>query len=180
MIPPARLRYTRRTASPSARRPHRRNPRSAALKALLKVLLVLVAVASPAAAGVEPALSAELGSPLRLSANLGVWIGSTKDGPGMGRGFLLQVQPGIGGGALNVGFTPVALPGFGTQGVGVAVKARLLRSWGKPWAIEPNQTFAGLEFEAAWIVKVSLGVLQRVGSGPGKATVFTWSIGVGL
>jgi len=180
MIPPARLRYTRLASSHFGAPSLRRNPRSAALKASLRVLLLLVAFASPASAGVEPAFSAEVGSPLRLSANLGVWVGSTKDGPGMGRGLLLQVQPGLGGVAFNVGFTPIALPGFGTQGVGVAMKARLLRSWGKPWAIEPNQTFAGVEVEAAWIVKVSIGVLQRVGSGPGKATVFTWSVGVGL
>jgi hypothetical protein len=93
---------------------------------------------------------------------------------------LLQVQPGLGGVALNVGWTPVALPAWGTQAVGFAVKARLLRSWGTPMAVEPKQTFAGAELEVAWIVKVSFGVLQRVQSGPGKATVFTWSVGVGL
>jgi hypothetical protein len=130
---------------------------------------------------VEPALSAELGSPLKLSANLGIRIGLTKDGQaGTGQGILLQAQPGLGGVAVNVGWTPVALPAWGAQAVGFAVKARLLRSWGSPMAVEPNQTFAGLELEVAWIVKVSLGVLQRVQSGPGKATVFTWSIGVGL
>ena len=90
------------------------------------------------------------------------------------------MQPGLGGGALNVGWAPVALPAWGTQAIGFAVKARILRSWGSPMGIEPKQTFAGLEVEAAWIVKVSLGVLQRLQSGSGKATVFTWSVGVGL
>jgi hypothetical protein len=93
---------------------------------------------------------------------------------------LLQVQPGLGGGALNLGFTPFSLSAWGTQAVGVAVKARLLRSWGSPAAIEPNQTFGGVEVEAAWIVKVSFGFLRRLESGSGKATVFTWSLGVGL
>jgi hypothetical protein len=144
-------------------------------------LLLVCLLASPAAAEVEPALSAEWGSPLRLSANLGIRIGATKDGePGAGRGFLLQVQPGLGGGAINLGFAPVALPAWGTQAVGFAVKARLLRSWGSPMTVEPKQTFAGLEVDVAWIVKVSFGVLQRVRSGPGKGTVFTWSVGIGL
>jgi hypothetical protein len=90
------------------------------------------------------------------------------------------VQPGQGGLALNLGWAPVALPAWGTQAVGFAMKGRLLRSWGSPLAIEPKQTFAGLEIEAAWIVKISFGVLKRVQSGAGKATVFTWSVGVGL
>jgi hypothetical protein len=142
---------------------------------------LLCLFASPAAAEVEPALSAEFGSPLRLSANLGVRIGSARDGePGTGRGLLLQAQPGLGGVALNVGWTPVALPAWGTQAVGFAVKARVLRSWRSPLAVEPNQTFAGAELDVAWIVKVSVGVLRRIQSGPGKATVFTWSVGVGL
>lgn len=129
----------------------------------------------------EPALSAEWGSPLKLSANLGVRIGSgTAEEPGTGRGLLLQVQPGLGGAALNVGWTPFSLSGWGAQAVGVAVKARLVRSWGEPSAVEPDQTFGGLEVGAAWIVKVSVGVLWRLESGPGKATVFTWSVGVGL
>ena len=32
----------------------------------------------------------------------------------------------------------------------------------------------------AWMVKISVGVVTRVGSGEGKKTVFTWSVGVGL
>ena len=138
-------------------------------------------LACPARAEVEPALSAEFGSPLRLSGNLGVRIGATQNGDaGTGRGWLVQVQPGLGGVALNVGFTPVALPAWGTQTVGFAVKARVLRTWRSPLSLEPKQTFAGAEIEVAWIVKVSFGVLQRVQSGPGKATAFTWSVGVGL
>jgi hypothetical protein len=64
--------------------------------------------------------------------------------------------------------------------VGVVIKARYLRTWGDPWTAEPDQDFAGIELGAAWIVKVSVGVVQRLGSGPGKATIVTWSVGVGL
>jgi hypothetical protein len=183
MIPLARLRYTPRAPLIGAP-PERRAPFGvSALKPSRSILLVLVLFAWPAAAEVEPALSAEFGSPLKLSANLGIRIGTpagTDLEPGAGRGLLLQVQPGLGGVALNLGFTPVALPAWGTQAVGFAVKARILRSWGSPLAIEPRQTFAGAELDLAWIVKVSVGVLRRVQSGPGKATVFTWSVGVGL
>ena len=97
-------------------------------------LSFLILAAVPAPAEVEPALSAEVGSPQKLSANLGIRIGTVKkDGADYGRGFLIQVQPGLGGGAFNVGWAPVALPSWGTQAVGLAIKARVLRTWGDPW-----------------------------------------------
>jgi len=146
------------------------------------VALFALLAAGRASADVEPALSVEVGSPQKLSASLGIRIGTVGEGEAdYGKGFLLQVQPGLGGGAVNLGWAPVALPAWGSQAVGVVVKARLLRSWGDPWSIEPGQTFAGAEVGVAWIVKVSVGVLARVSSGgEGRKTVFTWSIGVGL
>jgi len=147
-------------------------------------LLALVLTAAPSAAEVEPALSAEVGSPLKVSANVGIRIGIgtvAVDETDSGRGLLLQAQPGLGGIAFNVGWTPVALPAWGTQAVGFAVKARYLRSWGDPWGgLEPDQDYVGGEVALAWIVKVSVGVLTRVGSGDGKKTTFTWSVGVGI
>ncbi len=143
---------------------------------------VCLLLAAPAAAEVEPAFSVEVGSPLKLSGNIGIRIGTVKkDGSDYGRGFLLQAQPGLGGIAFNVGWAPVALPAWGTQAVGLAIKARVLRTWGDPWGgLEPEQTYAGGEIALAWIVKISVGVVTRVSSGEGKKTIFTWSVGVGL
>ena len=150
---------------------------------VVRICVLLIGGAVPAAAEVEPALSAEVGSPLKLSANLGIRVAraAEEDEADYGRGFLIQAQPGLGGIALNVGWVPVALPAWGTQAVGFAVKARYLRSWGDPWGgLEPDQDYLGGEVVLAWIVKVSAGVLTRVGSGSGKRTIFTWSIGVGI
>jgi len=148
------------------------------------VWLLLASGAVPASAEVEPALSAEVGSPLKLSANLGIRIGIgtvAADETDSGRGLLLQAQPGLGGVAFNVGWTPVALPAWGTQAVGLGIKARYLRTWGDPWGgIEPDQDYVGAEVGLAWIVKVSAGFLTRVSSGGGKKTIFTWSVGVGI
>jgi hypothetical protein len=147
----------------------------------LAALVVLLA-AAPAHPEVEPALGAEVGSPLKLSANLGIRVGMVeKDGADRGRGLLVQAQPGLGGVAFNVGWVPLALPAWGTQAVGLTIKARVLRTWGDPWGgLEPDQTFAGGEIGLAWIVKISVGVLARVSSGEGKATIVTWGVGVGL
>jgi hypothetical protein len=145
-------------------------------------MLSLVATGAGSRAGeVEPALSVEYGSPQKLSGNLGVWIGTAKPGGrDYGQGFLLQVQPGLGGGALNVGWTPFAFSTLGSQALGFVVKARLLRTWGSPHVLEPGRTYAGLEASLAIGVKASVGVLWKVGAGSGKASVLTWSVGIGL
>jgi hypothetical protein len=126
----------------------------------------------------EPALSVEIGSPLWLSANLGLRL--RLGPPGTGRGLLVQVQPGVGGGALNVGLAPVSFPAQRTQAIGFAVKARLLRTWGSPWGTEPGVTYAGFEAGAAIGVKLATGLLWRVSSGGGDDRIWTWSVGVGL
>jgi hypothetical protein len=119
---------------------------------------------------------------LKLSANLGIRIGTVKkDGSDYGRGFLIQAQPGLGGVAFNVGWAPVALPAWGTQAVGLAIKARVLRTWGDPWGgLEPEQSYVGGEVGVAWIVKISVGVLTRVSGDAGSKTIVTWGVGVGL
>jgi hypothetical protein len=150
-------------------------------RSLVPIALTLLLLGRPAPAEVEPALGAEVGGPQKLSTNLGIRIGVVGDREAdYGRGVLIQVQPGLGGGSLNVGWAPVALPAWGTQAVGLALKARLLRSWGDPWGIEPGGTWAGFEVDLAWIVKISVGALTRVSSGEGKKTTVTWSVGVGL
>ena len=146
-------------------------------------ILAALLLAGPASAEVEPALSAEVGSPLKLSANVGIRIARAvgEDEADYGRGFLIQAQPGLGGIAVNVGWVPVALPAWGTQAVGLGIKARYLRTWGDPWGgLEPDQDYVGAEVGLAWIVKLSAGFLTRVSDGGGSKTIFTWSVGVGI
>jgi hypothetical protein len=147
-------------------------------------LLVGAALGSPAAAAeapvppVEPALNVEAGSPLWLSANLGLRVALGP--PHTARGLLLQVQPGAGGGALNVGFVPVSFYAQGTQAIAFGVKGRLLRTWGSPWGTEPGRTYAGFEAGIAVGVKLAAGLLWKVDSGPGGDRIVTWAIGLGL
>lgn len=130
---------------------------------------------------VEPAMNVELGSPQWLSANLGLRlpIGGLL-GKGYGHGLLLQVQPGIGGGAVNLGWVPVSFAAQGTQAIAVGVKARLLRTWGSPWGTEPGRTYGGFEVAAAVGVKLSVGVLWKLDDGAGDDTIVTWAIGLGM
>jgi len=130
---------------------------------------------------VEPAFNVELGSPLWLSANAGlrVPIGGLL-GKGYGHGLLLQVQPGIGGGAVNLGWVPASFAAQGTQAIAVGVKARLLRTWGSPWGAEPGRTYGGFEVGVAVGVKLSVGYLWKLDSGEGDDHLFTWAVGIGM
>lgn len=138
------------------------------------------AAPAPAPSGLEPALNVEAGGPQWLSANLGFRVALPKNGVDGGRGLLFQVQPGIGGIALNVGYAPVTFEGNRLQAVGVALKARLLRTYGSPLGTEPGRTYAGVEGAVAIGVKLSAGVLWKLDDGEGKDTLFTWGIGLGL
>ena len=130
---------------------------------------------------IEPAFNVEFGSPLWLSANAGIRvpIGGLL-GKGYGHGLLLQVQPGVGGGAVNLGWVPASFAAQGTQAIAVGVKARLLRTWGSPWGTEAGRTYGGFEVAAAVGVKLSVGVLWKLDSGSGDDTIVTWGVGLGM
>ena len=149
------------------------------LLALLAGLAVAAGADEPAERpSVEPALNAEVGGPLWLSANLGIRV--PLGASGYGRGLLLQVQPGVGGGAVNVGFVPVSFHAQGTQAIALGVKARLLRTWGSPWGAEPGRTYAGFEAGVAVGVKLAVGLMWTADSGPGDDRIVTWSVGLGM
>ena len=153
------------------------------LKKTILAFLAGVAVAAGAdepgeRPAVEPALNAEVGSPLCFSANLGIRV--PLGASGYGRGLLLQVQPGVGGGAVNIGFVPVSFYGQGMQAIAFGVKARLLRTWGSPWGTEPGRTYAGFEVGVALGVKLAVGLMWKVDSGPRDDRILTWSVGLGL
>ena len=147
------------------------------------VLLLLVAelLASPAHAELEPAFNAEVGGPQKLSANVGLRIATgSASARGYGRGFVFQLQPGIAGGSLNVGWMPISFAAHGTQARGLGIKARLLRTWGSPWGADPDHTYAGIEGAVVVGVKASVGVQWKLGSGTGRRTIVTWGVGVGF
>jgi len=130
-----------------------------------------------------PYWNLQWGSPQSASAGLGVLVGRVS-GDNLKiakRVVLFEARPGLDGGALHVGFVPMA---FATRGLafgGAAVKATLLRTWGTPAAsLLPRQTYAGAELHVAWIVKGSIGVLWRVSGHAGKTPVLTWNVGLGL
>jgi hypothetical protein len=162
----------------------RSRPRRGRPALRLALCLATVLASWPAAtsrAEVEPALNVELGGPQELSANLGIRVAAGSEAArGYGRGFVFQLQPGLAGGSLNVGWMAMSFAAQGTQAIGAGFKLRLLRTWGSPWGADADRTYAGAEAAAVLGVKLSVGALWRIGSGGGHRTVLTWGVGIGF
>lgn len=90
------------------------------------------------------------------------------------RGLLLQVEPGVGGGKVGLGFVK-GLPPVAAAGV----QAFFLRTWGHPLWNEKGRSYAGLELDATLFMKLSLGVMRRVDGGQHETKV-TGGIGFGF
>ena len=95
-------------------------------------------------------------------------------------GMAVQVEPGVSGGELAIGY------GGGWIGFGAAsyfLKASILRTWGDPpVGIEPNQTYVGLGVEGSFAgTYATLAVYRHVsGNDDEHPVIVSFGVGVGF
>lgn len=92
--------------------------------------------------------------------------------------WLVQFEPGLGGGKLNIG-----LGGNYEYTIGAALKMSILQTWLFPMGgTERNQTYVGGEFE--WMFKgvnFSIGLFGHIaGANPTRDMIFSAGLGVGF
>jgi hypothetical protein len=148
-------------------------------------LLLALAASAPAHAGAIWTWGGRISSPQLLSISTGFLIGPVDapprapDAPPPKRmyiphGLLVQIEPGIGGGKVGVGFAkgvpPVAAGG---------IQAFYLRTWGQPLWNETGRSYVGVELDATLFAKLSVGVMRRV-DGNVHDTKITGGIGIGF
>jgi hypothetical protein len=145
-------------------------------------LVLTLAGAAPAQAGCQPTWGVRISTPQIVSASAGVLIGEIDapepppPGTFLPHGLLLQVEPGLAGGKLSAGYASGLLP-YAAYGI----KLSALRTWGHPLVARPRATYLGIEAEASFFVKFSVGVMQRVGGNPASSgTMVTGGIGIGF
>ena len=133
-----------------------------------------------------------LNYPQVVSASLAVMLSSqpvTYDcqTPCIFRGPFVELEPGLGGGKLSLGWSRVT----GTTNrsgsflkaafVGVAYKLTILRTWGDLGWVPKNRTYAGFELAVPIArANIGLGLLYRVDNGDGKKWTITSSVGWGF
>lgn len=102
-------------------------------------------------------------------------------------GTFAELEPGLGGGKLSLGWGRVIGEQRGTGPLltsaylGLAVKASVLHTWGEPPGVPAGQTYAGLELELS-IAKVNMGagLLSRVAGDRGRHLLVTGYLGWGF
>jgi hypothetical protein len=103
------------------------------------------------------------------------------------RGFFAEVEPGLGGGKLSLGWARVTgqtnrsgsllRAGF----IGAAYKLTVLRTWGDRGWVEGGRTYAGVELGVPVAqANVGLGLLYRVDGGTGGRWLVTGGAGWGF
>jgi hypothetical protein len=127
----------------------------------------------------EPTWGVRLSSPQILSASAGVLIGEIERPAKAGQrmhiphGLLVQIEPGLGGGKARLGYAMGLLPYAAGGG-----KASVLRTWGHPLWTEAGRTYLGVEAEASFFIKLSLGLMTRVAGPSGGRVLVTGGVGL--
>jgi hypothetical protein len=152
---------------------------------VLLLILPLTVSALAAEGGTIFTWGVRLSTPQLLSASGGYLIGrdrAPRRGPDdppptkmfIPSGLLVQAEPGIGGGKIGVGYVK-GLPNLAAGGV----KAFYMRTWLTSVGAEKNRDYVGVEGDATFFMKVSLGVMRSVGHGP-RDTRVTAGVGIGF
>ncbi len=103
------------------------------------------------------------------------------------RGPFVEVEPGLGGGKLSLGWSRVTgkTNRSGTflkaAFIGVAYKLTILRTWSDLGWVPKNRTYAGFEIGVPVAqANIGFGLLYRVDDGDGKKWTITGSVGWGF
>jgi hypothetical protein len=103
------------------------------------------------------------------------------------RGPFIELEPGLGGGKLSVGWARVTgktnrRGSFLTAAfIGAAYKLTILRTWGEYGWVPQNRTYAGFELGVPVAqANIGLGLLYRVDNGDGRKWTITGSVGWGF
>jgi len=126
------------------------------------------------------------------AVGLSGWYGHIFEGiPYGSNGFIIQVEPGLGGGKINLGYGMIVFmndmrdsnfiidisdnPAFGIAGY-----ASVLRTWGDPWGAEPDQTYLGVELEGVMFMFHGIvGAYRHIGGSDNKND-WLFSVGTGV
>jgi len=130
--------------------------------------------------------------PLVVSASLAVMLTSQPSTydcatPCDFRGPFIELEPGLGGGKLSVGWTRVTgktnRSGSFLKAafIGAAYKVTVLRTWGDHGWVEGGRTYAGFELGVPVAqANVGIGILYRVDNGDGGRWLVTGGAGWGF
>ncbi|MBN1433896.1 hypothetical protein JW921_03995 [Candidatus Fermentibacterales bacterium] len=132
--------------------------------------------------GIMPTISASFCTPQKGSLAIGMTSVGWLSFFGTKTGWVFSLEPGISGGAVNLGIAS-GLNLFFVPLARFDAVATLLHTWNDPWfELENGQTYLGIR-GIMWVplVNASLGVLRHIGGGDRDHDwVVTAGVGVGI
>lgn len=122
-----------------------------------------------------PCVMTRYSTPLKLGFVLGI-SKNYLQGRQQFHGPFFQLEPGFGGGKINIGYKTGAFDFLPVYNIGLS--GSLLHTWGNPLGdIEPNQTYAGLELSGAlYMLQVNSGIFHHIA---GDDNQHNWIITIG-
>jgi hypothetical protein len=132
--------------------------------------------AAPHRGGIEMIGGARVGWPQKVSGYVGIAIPTKRYEAGGYTGWSIIAEPGLGGGMVGIGETT-----FGGLGMMARRQFSVLRTWGDPWLVGPDQTYVGLDVRfAVGYVGLGFGGYVRIPEADADPGVlFTTSFGIG-
>ncbi|OPL18106.1 MAG: hypothetical protein AVO35_06270 [Candidatus Aegiribacteria sp. MLS_C] len=151
------------------------------------LVLVFVLYAMPEGVDPEPrgtqlfpCAMTRYSTPIKVSGVLGVSFNRIT-GHGGYRGFFAQLEPGFGGGKVNLGYRFGRMQFMPLWNIGLSASA--LQTWGNPLDdVEPDQTYLGLELSGAFsMLGLNFGVFRHLAGDDGEHDwILTLGAGAGI
>lgn len=156
------------------------------MKRMSVLLLMLSVVAfampengfTPRTSQLFPSAIVRYSTPIKVSGVLGL-VFMQLHGHNSYSGFFAQIEPGIAGGKINVGYRYGEHHFMPLYNIGLAVS--VMQTWSSPLQdVESDQTYMGLELVGAFsVVGLNGGVFKHV-AGDDEESDWIYSLGIGV
>ena len=145
-----------------------------------RVFLVLSLLPLSAWAMFFPAGGIHINSPQIVSLSIGGLGMNTMSGLGSATAAVIRLEPGIGGGKINIGFKSVVR--FSVMPLSTfEIDGSLLRTWGSTWGAPSGQTYAGGELRiGVSFIFASAGMYKHIAGDGEDDNLFTFGVGAGI
>lgn len=128
-----------------------------------------------------PCVMTRYSAPIKLSGVVGVSFLRSVGNTSRYRAFFVQVEPGFGGGKLNMGYRLGEIRFLPIWNVGLS--GSVLRTWGNPLGdVQPDQTYLGAELSGVFaFIGLNAGIYRHTaGDDPAHGWIYTLGAGFGI
>ena len=133
---------------------------------------------TPSTSQLFPSVMVRYSTPIKVSGVLGL-VFMRLHGHNSYSGFFTQIEPGIAGGKINIGYRYGEYRFMPVYNIGLA--ASVMQTWSDPLQdVEGGQTYMGLELVGALTIVVLNGGIFKHVAGDDEDSNWIYTLGIGL